>query len=145
MWDEELRMFFDVLAKRETCARYSPCKRSTTAAGTLLESWIPSATLDAPDLTGGIGALCVLPLRAIIRLCVVFRIHPNTLTLLGGIINIGAAWALAHDSLRPGRRGHHRGEHLRFHRRQVAHELQLRRRSARSGIRRSIACPILPC
>src|SRR6202158_5107315 len=47
--------------------------------------------------TGAIGALCVLPLRAIIRLCVVLRIHPNTLTLIGGIINIGAAWALAYD------------------------------------------------
>jgi CDP-diacylglycerol--glycerol-3-phosphate 3-phosphatidyltransferase len=47
--------------------------------------------------TGAIGALCVVPLRAIIRLCVVLRIHPNTLTLIGGIINIGAAWALAHD------------------------------------------------
>jgi len=47
--------------------------------------------------TGAIGALCVLPLRAIIRLCVVLRIHPNTLTLIGSIINIGAAWALAYD------------------------------------------------
>jgi len=47
--------------------------------------------------TGAIGALCMLPLRAIIRLCVVLRIHPNTLTLIGGIINIGAAWALAYD------------------------------------------------
>jgi CDP-diacylglycerol--glycerol-3-phosphate 3-phosphatidyltransferase len=47
--------------------------------------------------TGAIGALCMFPLRAIIRLCVVLRIHPNTLTLIGGIINIGAAWALAYD------------------------------------------------
>src|SRR3984893_12597795 len=45
-------------------------------------------------LTGVIGASCMLPLRAIIRLCVALRIHPNTLTLIGVIINIGAAWAL---------------------------------------------------
>ena len=48
-------------------------------------------------VTAAIGALCMFPLRAIIRLCVVLRIHPNTLTLIGGIINIGAAWALAYD------------------------------------------------
>ena len=34
------------------------------------------------------------PLRAIIRACVALRIHPNTLTLIGVIINVGAAWAL---------------------------------------------------
>jgi CDP-diacylglycerol---glycerol-3-phosphate 3-phosphatidyltransferase len=36
----------------------------------------------------------MLPLRAIIRLCVALRVHPNTLTLIGVIINIVAAWAL---------------------------------------------------
>jgi CDP-diacylglycerol--glycerol-3-phosphate 3-phosphatidyltransferase len=36
----------------------------------------------------------MFPLRAIIRLCVALRIHPNTLTLIGVIINVGAAWAL---------------------------------------------------
>ena len=36
------------------------------------------------------------PLQAIIRLCVALRIHPNTLTLVGVIINVGAAWALAY-------------------------------------------------
>ena len=44
--------------------------------------------------TGVIGAACMLPLRAIINLCVALRIHPNTLTLIGVIINVGAAWAL---------------------------------------------------
>src|SRR5471032_2578044 len=34
------------------------------------------------------------PLRAIINLCVALRIHPNTLTLIGVIVNVGAAWAL---------------------------------------------------
>src|SRR3989475_1699665 len=44
--------------------------------------------------TGAIGAACMYPLRAIIRACVALRIHPNTLTLIGVIINVGAAWAL---------------------------------------------------
>src|SRR5258706_6486982 len=44
--------------------------------------------------TGAIGAICMFPLRAIIRACVAMRIHPNTLTLIGVIINVGAAWAL---------------------------------------------------
>jgi CDP-diacylglycerol--glycerol-3-phosphate 3-phosphatidyltransferase len=44
--------------------------------------------------TGAIGALCMFPLRAIIGACVALRIHPNTLTLIGVIINVGAAWAL---------------------------------------------------
>jgi CDP-diacylglycerol--glycerol-3-phosphate 3-phosphatidyltransferase len=45
--------------------------------------------------TGAIGAVCNLPLRAIIRLCVAFRIHPNVLTFIGVLINVLAAWALA--------------------------------------------------
>ncbi len=44
--------------------------------------------------TGLIGAVCMFPLRAIINLCVRLRIHPNTLTLIGVIINVAAAWAL---------------------------------------------------
>jgi CDP-diacylglycerol--glycerol-3-phosphate 3-phosphatidyltransferase len=47
--------------------------------------------------TGLIGTVCMLPLRAIINACVALRIHPNTLTLVGVIINVGAAWALAYD------------------------------------------------
>ena len=43
---------------------------------------------------GAIGAACMLPLRAIINLCVALRIHPNTLTLIGVLINVAAAWAL---------------------------------------------------
>jgi CDP-diacylglycerol--glycerol-3-phosphate 3-phosphatidyltransferase len=46
--------------------------------------------------TGAIGAACMFPLRAIIDACVAMRIHPNTLTLVGVIINVGAAWALAY-------------------------------------------------
>src|SRR5205809_982133 len=44
--------------------------------------------------TGAIGAACMFPLRAIIRLCVALRIHPNTLTLIGVIVNDAAAWTL---------------------------------------------------
>jgi CDP-diacylglycerol--glycerol-3-phosphate 3-phosphatidyltransferase len=44
--------------------------------------------------TGAIGAVCLLPLRAIIAACVKLRIHPNILTLAGVVINVLAAWAL---------------------------------------------------
>jgi CDP-diacylglycerol--glycerol-3-phosphate 3-phosphatidyltransferase len=47
--------------------------------------------------TGFIGAVCLLPLRAIIRACVALGIHPNTLTLIGVLINVGAACALGLD------------------------------------------------
>lgn len=45
--------------------------------------------------TGIIGTMCWFPLNAIIAACVALRIHPNVLTLVGVIINVGAAWALA--------------------------------------------------
>src|SRR5581483_12255081 len=35
-------------------------------------------------------------LRAIIRACCAMRVHPNTLTLIGVIINVAAAWALGY-------------------------------------------------
>jgi CDP-diacylglycerol--glycerol-3-phosphate 3-phosphatidyltransferase len=44
--------------------------------------------------TGVIGALCMFPLRGIIRASVALGIHPNTLTLIGVVVNVGAAWAL---------------------------------------------------
>jgi len=44
--------------------------------------------------TGAVGAICMYPLRAIINLCVRLQIHPNTLTLIGVIVNVAAAWAL---------------------------------------------------
>ena len=44
--------------------------------------------------TGAIGAICMFPLRAIIGVCVALRIHPNVLTFVGVVINVGAAWAL---------------------------------------------------
>src|SRR5918994_1817942 len=43
--------------------------------------------------TGFIGAVCMFPLRAIIRACVALGIHPNTLTL----IDVAAAVALGRD------------------------------------------------
>src|SRR5438309_7576195 len=54
----------------------------------------PSAPRRRMTFTGAIGAVCMFPLRAIIRACVALEIHPNTLTLIGVVINVGAAWAL---------------------------------------------------
>src|SRR5262245_30532487 len=61
----------------------------------------PARPVDAPTaqrrtFTGLVGAACMMPLRAIIRACVAMRIHPNTLTLIGVIINVAASWALAY-------------------------------------------------
>jgi CDP-diacylglycerol--glycerol-3-phosphate 3-phosphatidyltransferase len=47
--------------------------------------------------TGFIGTVCMFPMRAIIAASVALRIHPNTLTLIGLLINIGAAVALGLD------------------------------------------------
>ena len=44
--------------------------------------------------TGFIGTACYYPLRGIIRLCVILRIHPNYLTVTGVLINVLAAYAL---------------------------------------------------
>ena len=49
------------------------------------------------SFTGLIGNVCMFPLRAIIRLSVALGIHPNTLTLIGVLINVAAAWALGND------------------------------------------------
>jgi len=46
--------------------------------------------------TGLIGAVFNFPLRAIIWTCVKLRISPNVLTFTGVIINVIAAWELAH-------------------------------------------------
>jgi CDP-diacylglycerol--glycerol-3-phosphate 3-phosphatidyltransferase len=47
--------------------------------------------------SGAIGAACMLPLRAIINASVALGIHPNVLTLIGVLVNVVAAWALAQD------------------------------------------------
>jgi CDP-diacylglycerol--glycerol-3-phosphate 3-phosphatidyltransferase len=47
--------------------------------------------------TGAVGAICMFPLRAIIGISVALGIHPNVLTLIGVLINVVAAWALAVD------------------------------------------------
>src|SRR5881409_2375246 len=63
----------------------------------------PSARAPKPrrrTFTGAIGAACMLPLSAIIRLCVALRVHPNTLSLIGVIINVAAAWALGFGQFR---------------------------------------------
>jgi len=67
---------------------------------------VPLSTTTEPTVgkrltfTGAIGAACMLPLRGIINLCVSLRIHPNTLTLIGVLINVGAAWALGYGRFR---------------------------------------------
>ena len=43
--------------------------------------------------TGAIGAVCMLPLRAIINASVALGIHPNVLTLIGVLINVAAGEA----------------------------------------------------
>ena len=53
--------------------------------------------------TGVIGAVCMFPLRAIINLCVALRIHPNTLTLIGVIINVGGGLGARLRPLHAGR------------------------------------------
>jgi CDP-diacylglycerol--glycerol-3-phosphate 3-phosphatidyltransferase len=45
--------------------------------------------------TGLIGATCMFPLRLLIAISVKLRLHPNVLTLIGVLINILAACALA--------------------------------------------------
>ena len=47
--------------------------------------------------TGFIGTVCMFPMRAIIAASVALRIHPNTLTLIGVLINVAAAVALGND------------------------------------------------
>src|SRR6187402_1791619 len=48
-------------------------------------------------VTGFIGTVCMFPMRAIIAASVALRIHPNTLTLIGLLINVAAAVALGLD------------------------------------------------
>jgi CDP-diacylglycerol--glycerol-3-phosphate 3-phosphatidyltransferase len=48
-------------------------------------------------LTGFIGTVFMFPMSAIIRASVALGIHPNTLTLIGVLINVAAAWALGRD------------------------------------------------
>jgi len=48
-------------------------------------------------LTGFIGTACMFPLRAVIAASVALGIHPNMLTLIGVLINVGAACALGFD------------------------------------------------
>ena len=59
-----------------------------------LNGQAPRESRPRMTFTGAIGAICMFPLRAIIAGCVALRIHPNILTLIGVIVNVGAAWAL---------------------------------------------------
>src|SRR5437588_8745880 len=66
-----------------------------SAAPATVERLTPKRPRQRLTFTGAIGAICMFPLRAIIDLCVALRIHPNVLTFVGVVINVGAAWALA--------------------------------------------------
>jgi CDP-diacylglycerol--glycerol-3-phosphate 3-phosphatidyltransferase len=48
--------------------------------------------------TGAIGTICMFPLRAVIKISVRLGISPNTLTLIGVLVNVAAGWALAIDN-----------------------------------------------
>ena len=76
-----------------TNVRLAIRRRAEHVRGSAVDSGAPRPRL---TFTGAIGAVCMFPLRAIIRACVALRIHPNTLTLIGVIINVAAAWALAY-------------------------------------------------
>ena len=79
-------------------------------------------------------------------LCVTLRIHPNVLTLVGVIINVGGRLGARPRPLRAGRRRDDRREHLRLHRRQGRPPAApASRSSARSGTRRSIGSPTWRC
>src|ERR1044071_4795747 len=76
----------------------SNAQRATdTPPATPQVSGSPRRDRPAMTVTGAIGAICMFPLRAIISACVALRIHPNTLTLIGVIINVAAAWALGYQ------------------------------------------------
>jgi CDP-diacylglycerol--glycerol-3-phosphate 3-phosphatidyltransferase len=47
--------------------------------------------------TGFVGTVCMFPMRAIIATSVALGIHPNTLTLIGVLVNVAAACALGLD------------------------------------------------
>ena len=47
--------------------------------------------------TGTVGKICMFPLRAIIKASVMLGISPNTLTLIGVLINCIAGWALSQE------------------------------------------------
>ncbi len=78
--------------------------------------------------TGIIGTICWLPLKAIIAFCVALRIHPNILTLVGVIINVAAAWALAYQRFVLGGVVMILANIFDFIDGKVAHELQLQSR-----------------
>src|ERR1700682_6023886 len=80
-------------------ARFPPVSKPSIIrhpSGRDLKTGRGGAPRRALTITGAIGAVCMYPLQAIINLCVRLRIHPNTLTLIGVLVNVGAAWALGY-------------------------------------------------
>jgi CDP-diacylglycerol---glycerol-3-phosphate 3-phosphatidyltransferase len=85
-------------------ARFRPVSESSiinpAVSGTSAVATNGRAPRGSLTVTGAIGAICMFPLRAIISLCVALGVHPNTLTLIGVIVNVGAAWALGYGHFR---------------------------------------------
>ena len=73
---------------------------------------------EAMTFTGLIGFIFNFPLRAIISVCVQLRISPNILTFTGVVINVIAAWELAHGRFVSAGVLDGRRQRLRLHRRQ---------------------------
>src|SRR5262249_35535457 len=81
-------------------AMRSSAKLATPPASSSLGSSAPQPIGAPPPrlpCTAAIGAECMVPWRAIIAACVALRIRPNTLTLIGVIVNVGGAWALGYQ------------------------------------------------
>ena len=95
--------------------------------------------------TGYIGAICMFPLRAIIRASVALRIHPNVLTFIGVLINVAAASALALGRFVTAGAIMLVANIFDFIDGKVARERQMSPTSAGSGIRSWTASPIWPC
>ena len=94
----------------------------------------PMTSLDVLDVstgtsttfTGVIGAMCMLPLRAIIRTCVALRIHPEHSDAHRRHHQRRRGGGARLRTVPPSLRHHARRQHLRFHRDgKVAHQLQL--------------------
>ena len=104
------------------------------------------ATGSRLTFTGIIGTICWFPLRAIIAPAVsALRIHPNILTLVGVIINVGAAWAIAQQRFLLAGVVMICANIFDFIDGRLRTNSISSRASAPSGTRRSIASRIWPC
>jgi CDP-diacylglycerol--glycerol-3-phosphate 3-phosphatidyltransferase len=85
---------FQPVSEPSIIRRAAPTNAPQVAAPPAVSPGRNGQSQPRPTFTGIIGQLCMYPLRAIIAACVRLRIHPNVLTFVGVVINVGAAWAL---------------------------------------------------